>query len=80
MPGFATIFDSWGGNRYLFHQFLVQQGFVVAQIDDRTSAIRGPQVRGSRHHNIGPVAVKDHEVAVEYLTSLPYVDSEHTAV
>jgi dipeptidyl-peptidase-4 len=26
------------------------------------------------------VAVKDHEVAVEYLTSLPYVDSEHTAV
>ncbi len=80
MPGFATIHDSWGGNRYLFHQFLVQKGFVVAQIDDRTSAIRGHKYAALGDHNIGPVAVKDHEVAVEYLTSLPYIDSEHTAV
>jgi len=80
MPGFATIHDAWGGNRYLFHQFLVQKGFVVAQIDDRTSAIRGHKYAALGDHNIGPVAVKDHEVAVEYLTSLPYIDSEHTAV
>jgi dipeptidyl-peptidase-4 len=80
MPGFATIHDSWGGTRDLFHQFLVQQGFVVAQIDDRTSAIRGHKYAALGDHNIGPVAVKDHEVAVEYLTSLPYIDSEHTAV
>jgi dipeptidyl-peptidase-4 len=80
MPGFATIQDAWGGTRYLFHQFLVQKGFVVAQIDDRTSAIRGHKYAALGDHNIGPVAVKDHEVAVEYLTSLPYVDSEHTAV
>ncbi len=80
MPGFATIHDSWGGNRYLFHQFLAQQGFVVAQIDDRTSAIRGHKYAALGDHNVGPVAVKDHEVAVEYLTSLPYIDSEHTAV
>ena len=80
MPGFATIHDSWGGSRYLFHQFLVQQGFVVAQIDDRTSAIRGHKYAALGDHNIGPVAVKDHEVAVEYLTSLRYIDSEHTAV
>jgi dipeptidyl-peptidase-4 len=80
MPGFATIHDAWGGNRYLFHQFLVQQGFVVAQIDDRTSAIRGHRYAVLGDHDIGPVAAKDHEVAVEYLTSLPYVDSEHTAV
>jgi len=80
MPGFATIHDAWGGDRYLFHQFLVQQGFVVAQIDDRTSAIRGHKYAALGDHNIGPVAVKDHEVAVEYLTSLPYIDSEHTAV
>ncbi|HXV61823.1 MAG TPA: DPP IV N-terminal domain-containing protein, partial [Vicinamibacteria bacterium] len=37
MPGVPTIRDSWAGSRYLFHQFLVQQGYVVAQIDDRTS-------------------------------------------
>lgn len=80
MPGFPTIRDAWGGNRYLFHQFLVQQGFIVAQIDDRTSSIWGHKYAALGDHNIGPVAVKDHEVAVEYLTSLPYVDAEHTGV
>ncbi len=80
MPGFATIHDAWGGSRYLFHQFLVQKGFVVAQIDDRTSAIRGHKYAALGDHNIGPLAVKDHETAVEYLTSLPYIDTEHTAV
>jgi dipeptidyl-peptidase 4 len=80
MPGFPTIRDRWGGSTYLFHQFLVQQGFVVAQIDDRTSSVWGHKFAALGDHNIGPVAVKDHEVAVEYLTSLPYVDSEHTGV
>jgi dipeptidyl-peptidase-4 len=80
MPGFPTIGDSWGGNRHLFHQFLVQQGYLVAQIDDRTSAVRGHKYAVLGDHNIGPLAVKDHEVAVEYLTSLPYVDSEQMAV
>jgi dipeptidyl-peptidase-4 len=80
MPGFPTIHDDWGGNRYLFHQFLVQQGFIVAHIDDRSSAIRGHKYAALADHDIGPLAVKDHEVAVEYLSSLPYIDSEHTAV
>ncbi len=80
MPGFPTIRDSWGGSRYLFHQFLVQQGFIVAQIDDRTSSVWGHKYAALGDHNIGPVAVKDHEVAVEYLTSLPYVDAEHLGV
>ncbi|HXV64731.1 MAG TPA: prolyl oligopeptidase family serine peptidase, partial [Vicinamibacteria bacterium] len=80
MPGVPTIRDSWAGSRYLFHQFLVQEGYVVAQIDDRTSAIWGHKYAVLGDHNIGPLAVADHEAAVEYLTSLPYVDARNTAV
>jgi dipeptidyl-peptidase-4 len=80
MPGFGTIRDSWGGSRFLFHQFLVQQGYVVAQIDDRTAAVWGHQYATLGDHNIGPLAVEDHAVAVEYLTGLPYVDAENMAV
>jgi dipeptidyl-peptidase-4 len=80
MPGFPTIRDAWGGSRYLFHQFLVQQGYVVVQIDDRTSSIWGHRYAALGDHNVGPVAARDHEVAVEYLTSLPFIDSAHTAV
>ncbi len=80
MPGVPTIRDSWGGNRFLFHQFLVQEGYVVAQIDDRSSAIWGKKYAALGDHNIGPLAVQDHAVAVEYLTGLPYIDSENTGV
>ena len=80
MPGVPTIRDSWGGNRFLFHQFLVQEGYVVVQIDDRSSAIWGKKYAALGDHNIGPLAVQDHAVAVEYLTGLPYIDSENTGV
>lgn len=80
MPGVPTIQDAWPGNRGLFHQFLVQQGFIVALIDDRTSAIPGHRYAVAGRHNLGPVAAKDHEFAVQYLKSLPYVDENAIGV
>lgn len=80
MPGFGTIRDAWGGRRFLFHQYLVQEGYIVAQIDDRTAAIWGHRYAALGDHDIGPLAVRDHSVAVEHLTGLPYVDGENTAV
>jgi dipeptidyl-peptidase-4 len=53
---------------------MVQQGFVVALIDDRSSSIPGHRYAVAAHHSIGPVAAKDHEFAVQYLKSLAYVD------
>ena len=80
MPGFPTIQDAWPGNRGLFHQFLVQQGFVVALIDDRTSAIPGHGYAVAGYGNLGPVAAKDNEFAVHYLKSLPYVNENEIGV
>lgn len=80
MPGAPAIQDAWPGNRGLFHQFMVQQGFVVALIDDRSSAIPGHRYALSARCNIGPVAAKDHEIAVQYLKSLPYVDGNAVGI
>jgi len=74
MPGSPAIQDAWPSNRGLFHQFLVQEGFVVALVDDRTSAIPGHKYAVAAHQRVGPVAAKDHEFAVQYLKSLPYVN------
>ena len=80
MLGAPTIRDAWGGNRYLFHQFLAQKGYVVAVVDDRTSAIWGHKYAVLGDHNVGPLSAKDHEVAVNYLKALPFVDGERMAV
>ncbi len=80
MAGFPTIQDSWMGPRGLFHQFLAQQGIVVAQIDDRSSALPGHRYAVAAYHNLGPVAAKDHEIAVQHLKSLPFVDGSRMAI
>jgi dipeptidyl-peptidase-4 len=76
MPGVPAIQDAWPGNRGLFHQFLVQQGFVVALVDDRSSALPGHKYAVVARHKVGPVAAQDHAVAVQFLKSLPYVNGE----
>ena len=80
MPGFPTIRDAAAGRRGLWHQFLVQQGYIVVQMDDRTASIWGHKYAALGFHNIGPVAIKDHAVGVEYLKSLPYVDGGRMGV
>jgi dipeptidyl-peptidase-4 len=80
MPDYPTIKNAWPGTRGLFHQFLVQKRFLVVLIDDRTSAIPGHVHSVAAYHNLGTIAAKDHETAVRFLKTLPYVDSDKMAV
>ena len=75
-PHAPVIRDAWGRERYLFHQYLAQQGFVVFAVDDRASSLPGHKYEAALHYNYGPTALADHRVAVSYLRSLPYVDPE----
>ena len=58
-PAGQTVQDSWGGNNYLWHLMLAQQGYVVASFDNRgTPAPRGRAWRKSdlppdRHPGLG---------------------------
>ncbi len=80
MAGVPTIRDTRRGSRHLFHQFLVQQGYIVGYIDDRSSAIPGHKHAALADHNIGPIAAADAAVAVEYFSALPQVDGDRLAV
>ena len=81
MAGVPTIRDSRrGAKRFYFHQFLVQQGYVVAYVDDRSSSIPGHKYAIAADHDIGPVAAADAAVAVAHLRSLPYVDPKRLAI
>jgi len=81
MAGFPTIRDAWSpSRRNLFHQLLVQHGYLVVHVDDRSSSLPGHQYAVLADHAVGPVAAADHRLAVEQLRSLPYVDGERIAV
>ncbi len=79
-PRAPTIRDAWGGSRFLFHQYLVQQGFLVMQVDDRASSLLGHKYEAAIHRRYGPTALADQQVAVTYLRSLLFVDPDRLAV
>ncbi|MBI2956437.1 MAG: DPP IV N-terminal domain-containing protein [Acidobacteria bacterium] len=79
-PRAPTIRDAWGGNRYLFHQYLVQQGYVVLYVDDRASSVLGHKHEAALHRAYGPTALADHRVAVEWLKAQPWADAERIAI
>ena len=80
-PRAPTIRDAWGSRgRFLFHQYLVQEGYVVAYVDDRASSILGHRYESALARNYGPAAVTDYETAVEHLKSLDFIDPEKIAI
>jgi dipeptidyl-peptidase-4 len=55
-------------------QFLVDQGWIFFQIDNRGSYNRGKAFEDHIYHAMGTVEVADQQAGAEYLKSLPFVD------
>ncbi len=77
-PTIKDVFDTRG--RYLFHQYLVSKGYVVAYVDDRASAQLGHKHEAALHRAYGPVALRDYLSAVDHLKKLPFIDSERIGI
>ncbi len=81
-PAGQTVQDSWGGNNYLWHLMLAQQGYIVASFDNRgTPAPRGRAWRKSVYRQIGILASADQAAATRAaLAAWPYADPERVGV
>lgn len=63
-PWGTTVVDRWGGNRYLWHLMLTQQGYVVMSIDNRGTRVpRGREWRKCIYRQIGILASADQAAA-----------------
>ncbi|MFB2638243.1 S9 family peptidase [Shewanella bicestrii] len=78
-PHAQLVTNSWSEQDY-FTQYLVQQGYVVFQLDNRGSAHRGTQFEQVIYRHLGEAEVNDQKVGVDYLRSLPFVDSDNVAI
>ena len=80
-PHAPTIRDSFDNRgRYLFHQYLASKGYVVAQIDDRTSSILGHRHEAAARRKYGPTALSDYLTAIDHLKELSFVDPERIGI
>jgi dipeptidyl-peptidase 4 len=74
-PHNQLISDSWLGGAGLFLTYMAHQGYIVFSLDNRGTANRGFEFESIIHRKLGLNEAEDQMVGVEYLRSLPYVDS-----
>ena len=81
-PAGSTVVDVWGGENFLWHTMLAQQGYVVMSIDNRgTPAPLGRAWRKSVYRQIGSLASADQAAATrEILRQRPYLDPARVGI
>ena len=80
-PAGQTVADKWGGNNYLWHLYLAQQGYLVASMDNRgTKTPKGRAWRKSIYRKIGVHASADQAKGARELLKRPYIDPARVAV
>jgi dipeptidyl-peptidase-4 len=80
-PGVQRVTNAWGG---LFHQYLVQHGYIVFALDNRGSGMRGTKFETAfvtpAGRGLGVVEVQDQVAGVEFLRGLPFVDASRVGI
>ena len=79
-PGSQEVRDSWGGQEYLWHTMLTQQGYVVATVDNRGTGARGRAWRKIVYGQLGVIETRDQAAAARTVGRWPYVDSTRMAI
>lgn len=73
-PGSQQVLDQWKGANYGWFQFLVQQGYVVACVDNRGTGARGEAFKKITYKQLGKYETIDQIEAARYLGKQPYID------
>ena len=79
-PHAQVVRNSWGGANFLWHQLMAQKGYIVFSLDNRGSAGRGHTFETPLHFRLGAQELSDQRDGVQYLKSLPYVDSTRIGI
>ncbi len=79
-PGSQTVTDSWGGDRYLWHQIMAREGYLVASVDNRGTGGRGVDFKKITYLNLGEYETADQIAAARHLGGLPYVDASRIGI
>ena len=76
-PHSQQVHRGWQGVR---PQLFAQRGYVYFTIDNRGAWNRGREFEGHIRHQMGSVEVEDQLVGLDYLKSLPFVDTERVGI
>lgn len=78
-PDAPSVFDRWNGDAWT--QFLAQQGYVVLQVNNRTSSQKGHRHLAGCWQQLGVSELTDLEAALAWLgTNHPWIDTTRVGI
>jgi len=75
-PESQKVVDEWIGSRVPWYQMLVQQGYIVACVDNRGTNGRGELFRKATYMQLGKLETIDQVEAAQWFGGLDYIDEE----
>ncbi|CAH1001410.1 Dipeptidyl aminopeptidase 4 [Neolewinella maritima] len=79
-PGSQQVLDNWRGQNMAWFQYLAQQGFVVAVVDNRGTGARGEEMKKQTYLTLGKQETEDQISAAKYLGGLDYIDADRIGI
>lgn len=81
-PAGSTVQDNWGTGDNLWHQYMANQGYIIASIDNRgTNVPRGRTFRKCIYRQIGLLAADDQSKAARKITSTySFIDEKRIGI
>lgn len=79
-PHAQLITNSYLDGANLWMYYMAEQGYLVFTLDNRGSDNRGFAFESAIHGRLGVHEIEDQMLGIEYLKTLPYVDSNRLAV
>jgi dipeptidyl-peptidase-4 len=79
-PHSQLITNTWLSGAGLFLNYLADLGYVVFTLDNRGTSFRGRDFEQAIFRNLGNKELSDQMIGVNYLKSLPFVDSTRIGI
>ena len=80
-PGSQTVQNAWGGSRYLWHAYLVEEyDMVIASVDNRGTGGRSKDFKSATYGKLGVLEAEDQIASAKHFSALPYIDAERTGI
>jgi len=79
-PHAQMVTNSWLNGANLWMYWMAEQGYLIFTLDNRGSGERGFAFESQIHRQLGNVEMEDQLSGVDYLKSLPFVDTNRLAV
>ena len=79
-PHSQGVRNNWLGSTRGWDIYMAQKGYILFSLDNRGTSNRGFAFESVTHRQLGIIETEDQMKGVEFLRSLPYIDSERIGV